>query len=120
MGKKVKGHIDLQARKHGLLQPRQVAPNSMEDEVTMGMGKVRGQFDLQARKHGLLQPSLVASNNMEDESTMGKVKGQIDFEARKTGSLEPDMHRPKVENVLFWRATRCVFAKTCSKSQKPQ
>ena len=25
------------------------------------------------------------------------------------------MHRPRVENVTFWRATRCGFAKHCSK-----
>ena len=32
--------------------------------------------------------------------------------------VEPEMHRPKVDNVLFWRATRCGFAKNCSKMPK--
>ena len=32
--------------------------------------------------------------------------------------LEPDMHRPNVQIVLFWRATRCGFAKNCSKTPK--
>ena len=28
------------------------------------------------------------------------------------------MHRPRVENVTFWRATRCGFAKIAQKRQK--
>ena len=35
-----------------------------------------------------------------------------------TGIYHPDMHHPKVENVTFWRATRCGLAKNCSKTQK--
>ena len=32
--------------------------------------------------------------------------------------LESDMFLPKVQIVLFWRATRCGLAKNCSKTQK--
>ena len=33
-------------------------------------------------------------------------------------SLHPDMFLPNLQNVLFWRATRCGFAKNCSKMPK--
>ena len=34
--------------------------------------------------------------------------------------FHPDMHRPRFENVTFWRATRCAFAENCSKTPKHQ
>ena len=58
---------------------------------------------------------LHSSNSMYSESqkfTIQKVHGVRCF------WVETDMHQPKVEIVLFRRATRCGLAKNCSKKPK--
>ena len=39
--------------------------------------------------------------------------GCQDFIRVNAHENQADMHQPKVEIVLFWRATRCGFAKNC-------
>ena len=67
--------------------------------------------------------SLVQKSVMDElEARKQKLKERlatlkVDSEGTNSHFL-PDMHRPRVENVTFWRATRCGLAKNCSKRPK--
>ena len=79
--------------------------------------------DQRITSQGTQQPLIMAQPStgggaVAASKAANKATGYGGSEVGALIGTQPDMHQPKVEIVLFWRATRCGLAKNCSKKPK--